>query len=199
MEPQDTLMLLVDFKNYSSTSSEYSTIWAVIISGFFSIILAFITSKLTRKKELDKIKEHNENLELQVKQAILTIESENYKKLYELKLKALKEIKQISFYQLERNPENLTGFEEFLYRFPFYHIKELIGNFIVEYSYIFKEGITTLLKKIYHDCEWVVNNAEQADDFSDRAKVVYDNFKRLIILMEIDMDVRYKNFQEAIE
>jgi hypothetical protein len=178
---QDTLKLIVDFKNTSPASSNYTPILTVIISGVFSIILAYATSKFTRKKELDRIKEHNEQLEYSVKQALLSIESDNYKRLYELKLKALKEIKEISFNKLERNPNNFSELEDFLFNFPFSEIMGLIHVFIIDYSYIFKDEITSLLKEIYHDCEYADNNMGQdSHDLADHAEAVYDNFKRLI-------------------
>lgn len=198
MEIQDSLKLFVDLKSIS-TGPDYTPIWIVIISGIFSIILAYITSKLTRKRELDKLKDLSQQLEYSVKQALLSIESENYKKLYELKLSALKKIKEISFNHLERNPNNYIDYDDFLYNFPYSEIMDEIHKFIINYSYGFNEEISSLLKVIYRDSEYADNNMGEAfHDLTDYADSIHENFKKLIKLIEDDMSINYKNFESLI-
>jgi hypothetical protein len=200
MEIQDSVRLFVDIKNAVKTGYDYTPVLTVVISGIFSIVLAWLTSKLTRKKELDQIRDENRKLDGDIKHALLAIETETYRKLYELKLVALKEIKKISFEHLERNPNNYSSMHEFLQCFPFYEIEKLIHNYILEYSYIFPIGITSLLKEIHRDSEFVLNNmVSGAPDPDDYAQSIYENFRNLIILIENDMNIDFVSIEKKIK
>jgi hypothetical protein len=204
MEIQDSIKVFDNLKRHSDKIIDYIPIFVIIISGIISFAIAYFTSRWTRKNDIDKIKAEQENLihkiDYDLKQMLIAIESDNYRILYEKKLKALKKITEIQFTILESNSEPYDSINEFMRDFPFKELVKNIHNLIIEYSYIFKEDIVVVLKDIYHDSEFTMNNynPESSDwyGFDDR---IYKKFHDLVSLVSDDLKIDLNSIEKKIK
>ena len=174
----------------------------LIITAITSIAIAVLTSYLSRKSDVNKIRLENKNLtekiNYEVKQLIISVESANYRNLYEKKLLALKEIKKISFNLIEINPHAYSEMDDFLDNFPYKELKEELHVFIIEHSYIFLQSdIIKLMKSIYHDCEYFLNEADE-EWGNSLAKDIYNNLLKLIPIIERNLEIDLSTIQSKL-
>ena len=204
MEQIDTLKVFLELKNPISNHADYNSFYIILISGVFSLLVAFITSRLTRKIELDKIKAEQKNLsdkiQFEIRQMIISIESENLKKIYEKKLEALKAIKNIQFTVFENNFDEFDSIIEYVNSFQFETIIDNFYDLIIEYSHIFNEEIVQHIKSIYHDTLYTKNNYDPEDgawiDFPDR---IDKKYKELVNLVMLDLKLNFESVEKKIK
>jgi len=192
-------MIILD----STKNFDYTQISIVLISGLFSLLVAFITARLTRRNEIVKIKEEQKNinhkLNYDLKQMLITIESGNYRTLYEKKLAALKRIKEIQFRTLESNSEEYDSVERYMSEFPFKELLENMHNLIIEYSYLFNEEIVDSLKSIYHDTDFTKNNYDpESSDWLEYSERIFKKFHNLVSLITDDLNIDLKSIEKKI-
>jgi hypothetical protein len=81
-------------------------------------------------------------------------------------------------------------------------LKELLNQFIIDYSHILNSEIVQKIKKSYFDCEYVINNGNEEKEimkYYDTAKRVHENINNAIELMENDMNFDLTKFNEGIK
>jgi hypothetical protein len=204
MEIPDSIKVLVDLKGHSDKGFDYIPILLIVLSGTISFVIAYFTSRWTRKNEIDKIKAEQDNLKHKVdydlKQMLIAIETDNYRLLYEKKLETLKKIKEIQFTVLESDSEHYDSVDEFMRAFPFKELVESIRNLIIEYSYIFNAEIVALLKDIYHDSEFTMNNYDpESSDWYNYSDRIFKKFHDLVTLVTDDLKIDLNSIEKKVK
>jgi hypothetical protein len=199
MDIQDSIRVIVDLKGQSETGFNYVPVMVVAISSVISLVIAYVTSIFTRKSELDKIKSAHEILEKTVNNELrgklLTIESANYKIMYEKKLKALKKIKEIQYTMLEEDRKDFGISYEFTQAFPYEEFMASVHDLIINYSYVFEnEQLADSLKNIYDDTDSTYCNRDyKSTEWCDFNNRIYEKFQKIITLINTDMTEHYYN------
>lgn len=197
MDMQDSIRVFVDLKANSISGFDWIPILLMFFSGLSSFLIAYFTSKWTRKNEINQL---IHKVDYDLKQMLIALESDNYRNQYEKKLAALKRIKEIQFTILESFTKTFDSCDEFMHNFPF---KELIANMhdlIIEHSYIFNEEITNVFKDIYHYTDFTNKNYDpESSDWYGYSDRIYKKFNNLVAMVTDDLKIDFNSIEKKVK
>ncbi len=197
MDIQDSIRVLVDLKGNSNRGFDYLPILLVIFSGLVSFLIAYFTSKWTRKNDISQL---THKVDYDLKQMFIQLESGNYRILYEKKLAALKRIKEIQFTILESFTEPFDSRDEFMHNFPFKELIANMHNLIIEYSYVFNEEIANVFKDIYHDTDFTHNNYDpDSSDWYGYPDRIYKKFNNLVVIVTDNLKIDLQSIEQKVK
>ena len=197
MDIQDSIKVFVDLKENSNSGFDWIPILLVILSGLGSFLIAYFTSKWTRKNEINQL---IHKVDYDLKQMLIALESGNYRILYEKKLAALKRIKEIQFTILESFTEPFDSCDEFMHNFPFEELKANMHDLIIGHSYIFNEEIANVFKDIYHDTAFTHNNFDpESSDWYGYSDRIYKKFNNLVTIVTDDLKIDFNSIEKKVK